>query len=550
MIIKKLEDFHNNNANLQNYEFFYEFLFFGNLLLAKKNRSNKHCKIKAKGELISKYETGEYGIFHVQIHKLLCENERVYTTKLFFKGKENHDYYERIIQDAIHNVEIDEFHKLISLERLLDIYKKESIKYLNSKFNFSKIIRNKIGFVTSLKKLNLEKLFPLLIDNFIEEIFLDSPNDEIYINHQKFGRCRTNLRLNSRDIERIKTLLRLYSGKRLDFMNPTIKFVMKNKFFFCRFSIDVEPIQINNFALDIRKLNKNILTLQDLLKNQTLDPSIAAFLYFNIIRRKNITVTGETDTGKTTLINAFDLLTPKEFRKIYIESVVESLNQIIFGKHQLKYRVDSLENSENENYSKSNQIKKLLHRSPDIIYLGEILTKKEAKAMFHCLAAGLRGFQTIHSRDIDSLINRFIYHFKIDRSCLSDLDLIILMKKDQNERRVIGIFEICNNPENTKNLYDPLFIYKPKLRKWIITKSLYETNVIQELLNYEHLPEEKFTSFMKIYREIFEYLSKHSRLNNNELIELLHKIAYYSSRSIESLIQYWNKWKKNRGLNF
>ncbi len=549
-IIKKLKDFPNNDANLQDHELFYELIFSGSLLLAKKNRNNRHNKIKAKGELISKYKTGDYDIFHVQIHRILNENEMLYTTKLFFKGEVNDDYYEKIILDAILNVEIDEFDKLTSLERLIEIYKKESIKYLNSNFNFSKIIRNKIGFITSLKKLNLDKLFPLLIDNFIEEIFLDSPNDEIYINHQKFGRCRTNLGLNSRDIERIKTLFRLYSGKRLDFMNPTIKFVMKNKFFFCRFSIDVEPIQINNFALDVRKLNKNILTIQDLLKNRTLDPSIAAFLYFNIIRRKNITVTGETDTGKTTLINAFDLLTPKEFRKIYIENTIESLNQIIFGKHQLKYKVDSLENSENENYSKSNQIKKLLHRTPDIIYLGEILTKEEAEAMFHCLAAGLRGFQTIHSKNIDSLINRFLYHFKIDRLCLNDLDLIILMKKDQNERKVIGIFEICKNPDNTKNLYDSIFIYKPKLQKWIITKSLYKTNVIQELLNYEDLPEEKFTSFMKIYIDIFEFLLKHSFLSTHELIDVLHKISYYSSGSIEFLIQFWNLWKKNRSLNF
>jgi len=549
-IIKKFKDFHKNNADLQYHELLYEFIFSGKILLVENKKNDIYNKLKGKGNLISKYKTGEYEIFNVQIFRLSYENESIYTTNLFFQGEVNDDYYEKIILEAIKNIEIDEFDQLISLERLLEIYHNESIKYLNSNFNFSKNIRNKIGFITTLKKLNLDKLFPLLIDNFIEEIFLDSPNDEIYINHQKFGRCRTNISLNSRDIERIKTLFRLYSGKRLDFMNPTIKFVMKNNFFFCRFSIDVEPIQINNFALDIRKLNKNILTIQDLLKNQTLDPSIAAFLYFNVIRRKNITVTGETDTGKTTLINAFDLLTPKEFRKIYIENTIESLNQIIFGKHQLKYRVDALENSKNKNYSKSNQIKKLLHRTPDIIYLGEILTQEEAEAMFHCLAAGLRGFQTIHSKNIASLINRFLYHFKIDPLCLNDLDLMILMKKDQNERRVIGIFEICKNSGKNKALYDSLFIFRPELQNWINSKPLYKSNVIQELLDYEDLPEEKFNTFMKIYINIFEFLLKQSRLTNHELIEFFHKISYYSSRSIELLLQYWNMWKKNRSLNF
>ena len=68
-----------------------------------------------------------------------------------------------------------------------------------------------------------------MIDDFIEEIFLDSPNDFIYINHQKYGRCRTFIKFSSEEIERIKTFLRLYSGLRLDFLNPSIKHVIKNK---------------------------------------------------------------------------------------------------------------------------------------------------------------------------------------------------------------------------------------------------------------------------------------------------------------------------------
>ena len=418
------------------------------------------------------------------------------------------------------------------------------------KYKFSNPVSQKIGFLAAIKKLNLDKLFQLLIDDFIEEIFLDSPKDEIYINHQIHGRCRTMTRFNSKELERIKALIRLYSGQRLDFKNPIIKFVIKNKYFYCRFSIDVEPIQINNFALDIRKLNKNIFTIQDLLKNGTIDPLIAAFLYFNILRRRNITITGETDTGKTTLINALDLLTPKEFRKIYVENITESLNQIEFGKHQLKYKVDSLEESIIEKYSKSNQIKTLLHRTPDIIYLGEILTKEETEAMFQCLAAGLRGFQTIHSKNIDSLMNRFLYHFKINKSCLNDLDIIILMKKKYNERKVVGIFEISKSLESKNKLFNSIFEYNPQTNKWVLTKSLYETNMILDIKKYEDLTKENFLSLIKVYNEIFEFLLKSDKIENIELIEFFHKISYYSAISLDSLKQFWNIWKKNRSLNF
>jgi len=548
-IIGKLKNWQNNDIETQKSVFFNEIIFSGSSFQTKKNIKIKNIALSEDWELLHSYKTGEYNIFHVHIYKLSYENEKRYTVKFFFNGKENEDYFRHVIQDTLQNLEIDEFDKLIPLESLVEIYKRESIKYIDSKFKFSKSLRNKIGIIAVLKKLNFNKLFPLLFDDFIEEIFLDSPDDAIYINHQVYGRCRTEIKFNLKEIERIKTFFRLYSGKRLDFVNPSIKFVMKNKFFYCRFSIDVNPIQINNFALDIRKLNKNILTIQDLLKNRTLDPLIAAFLYFNVLRRKNITATGETDTGKTTLINAFDLLTPKEFRKIYIENIIESLNQIVFKKHQLKYKVDSLESTIDKKYSKSNLIKTLLHRTPDIIYLGEILTKEEAKAMFHCLAAGLRGFQTIHSKNIDSLLNRFLYHFKINQSCLSDLDLIILMKKNLSKRRIIGIFEINKNPTEANNLYSPLIIFNPQFKKWKPIRPLYTANVIKELLNYEDLPKNKFDMCMKVYIEIFEYLLITDKLTNKELVKFFHKISYYSLRSIEALTTFWNKWQKNRSLN-
>ncbi|MFW9864907.1 MAG: ATPase, T2SS/T4P/T4SS family [Candidatus Thorarchaeota archaeon] len=540
-IIKKFQKFKNENIS------FYEHIFLKPGYLINKKQKHRELNILVKKEPLVTYNIENHRVFQVSIYQASHENEKLYQIIPFFKGDEE-DYLKKVIRDIIYNLEIGELEKIIPLDALIDLYRNESIKFIKSKFKFTESKIEKISFFIALKKLHLHKIFPLLTDDLIEEIFLDSPEDEIYINHQTFGRCRTGIQLKSKEIERIKTMFRLYSGKRLDYMNPSIKLVMKNKYFYCRFAIDVQPIQIHNFSLDIRKLNRNIFTIQDLLKNETLNPPIAAFLYFNILRKRNITITGETDTGKTTLINSLDLLTPKEFRKIYVENITESLKQLEFGNHQLKYRVDSLgpEKSSN-NYSKSNIIKTLLHRTPDIIYLGEILTKEEAEAMFHCLASGLRGFQTIHADNVNSLINRFLYHFKIDKSCLYDLDLVILMKKDINKRRVISISEVIEN--NEQNLYDPIFKYEPLSQKWKLLKPLYSTKVLNEVSQYESLTKEKFLSFLNVYNEIFEFISNINKLNIKEHIELFHKISYYSLVSIDSLKNFWNKWKNKRNLN-
>ncbi|MBA7547958.1 hypothetical protein ES705_40399 [subsurface metagenome] len=114
--------------------------------------------------------------------------------------------------------------------------------------------------------------------------------------------------------------------------------------------------------------------------------------------------------------------------------------------------------------------------------MGEILTKEEAEAMFHCLAAGLKGFQTVHSNNIESLINRFLYHFNINESCLSDLDLLILMKKEFNKRRIFSISEIKENKSNGNKFNDVIFQYDPLSKNWKLLKSLYETKILTSIL--------------------------------------------------------------------
>ena len=548
-IVQSYKRFLKSNSNSKDLNKFYKEFFFKKSLFFEEKKSLNKALIVSTGDLFEKYKTGDNQIFQISIYNIANEYEKKYTVQYSFESVVDENYFKKVVQDVKNNLKLLDINKIAPLENLISIYKKEALIYLDSKYKFPLIERERIAYIAALCKLNLEKIFPLLIDDFIEEVFLDSPNDKIYINHQKFGRCRTDIKFELKEIERLKTFLRIYSGKRLDYSNPSIKVVIKNKYFYCRFAIDVEPIQLNYFSLDIRKLNKNILTVQDLLKNGTLNPAIAAFLYLSLIRRVNITVTGETDTGKTTLINALDLLTPKEFRKIYVENVIESLNQSKYEKHQLKYKVDSLQVGLNHKLSKQNQIRNLLHRTPDIIYLGEILTKEEAEAMFHCLAAGLKGFQTIHSNDIASLINRIIHHFKIHISCLRDLGLIVFMRKNREKRFVDSISEINNDIEDNEEIYQTLFKFNPQKKNWANLTNLFNSNIICKLRKYEDISKEKFQVLFHLYEDMFNTLQKIDKLSINKLIKFFDQVSFHSSDNLENLCLFLENWKNSCSLN-
>ncbi|MBY9007105.1 MAG: type II/IV secretion system ATPase subunit [Candidatus Lokiarchaeota archaeon] len=534
-IILKFKNFMEKKELFKKFANFYEYLL-SDLSLRLKKEELEDQNSKLNSVLFENYNIEKYKLYKCEIYSISNEIEKLYTIKRFFDNTVKEEFFIGILNDTYKKLDLANIKKIISIENLIDFYHSEALKYIDQKYKLSDLNKNRIGLLVATKILNLEKIFPLLIDDYIEEIFLDSPIDMIYINHQKYGRCRTHIKLKYEEIERIKTLFRLYSGKRLDHSNPSIKLVLKNKYFYCRFAVDIEPINYYKFSLDIRKMNKNIFTIQDLLKNKTLNTKMAAFLFFCILKQANITVVGTTDSGKTTLINALDLITPKDYRKIYIENVIESLDEIKYGKHQLKYKVESLEDGIDSPNTKSGQIKKLLHRTPDLIYLGEILTEEESKAMFHCLAAGLKGFQTIHADSIESLINRFIYHFNIDKACLNDLDIVVLMKKyrKNNHRKIFSINEIVLNSNNSIK-YNPIFQYNPTSDNWDEVKSLFSTKLTKKIIKFESFDKESFNFLINLYKKGFEHLYRDKKIENKELIEYFNKISYYSNDSNQNL---------------
>ena len=392
---------------------------------------------------------------------------------------------------------------------------------------------NKVSFILTIKYLNIEKIFPLLTDSFIEEIFQDSVENKIYINHNKYGRCLTQIQLDINEIESLKTHLILESKQRLDEQHPSLVHFMNNSFFHSRFSIDISPSHWKNVAFDIRKLNKMVYTLGDLVKLGTLSIKMASFLVFCILYRKNITIAGEVNSGKTTFLNALDLYAPKEFRKIYIEETIETLEFPANFAHQLKYIVEPELNEENN--SKEKEIFKLLHRSGDLIILGEILSKLETSALFHCLSAGLRGFQTTHASSIQGLINRWIVHFQIDKTCLNDLDIIVMMRKIGNNRIIQSINEISYDFLSKKVEIFPFFEYNPINKDWNSPIHVENSKLLKNINKIINLPQEKYNQIISLLNNMFsDEIIKESHEKHNVFLPL--KKIYQKLKSIDQNI--------------
>jgi len=392
----------------------------------------------------------------------------------------------------------------------------------NRRVRFSPDEEDKVVRLAVYRSLSLNSLMPLLLDENVEEIFMDAPGTPLYLDHRDWGRCVTRMTLSPREVVALKTRLRSESGMRLDMLNPSLKAEVSTPDFLCRFSVDVQPLANDGFSLDIRKLRKRHFTLPELIANGTLSAEAAAYLYFCLGRSRNITVIGEPNSGKTTLINALDLLTPASWRKITVEDVVESIPQWLSGAHQVRLKVAPIESRSGESESKSVEIVKLLHRAPDWIYLGEIQTAEHSRAMFHALSAGLRGLQTCHAGSPEQALRRWVVHHGVSPVCLLDLDVLVQLArisgKGREMRRVVRVCEVKGITRVRKDVtmvdlgkcavqLCSVFGWTPESSSLRCVSDLFQTPVLMKIKEIESLDSTSFGSELAFYKGLFERLS-------------------------------------------
>ena len=350
----------------------------------------------------------------------------------------------------------------------------EDIKILSSNYSFENLYKllierindelNEITGVTfeedreQLAKLifweltGLARIAPFLYPTFIEEIYCDGPNTQIYIRHEDLGIIDTDILITKPELNALINHIEMHKGTNIDLLKGNIESEIRTRDFHSRIIIDLNPLTYKGPYIIIRNLKSKKLSIIDLIKNQTITRDAAAFLILALWFRRNITIAGEVYSGKTTLLNALDHCIPPNYRRVYIEDALESKDMRRTGYKQAFYRAESY----SKLMDKRRQLIFTLHRSPDTLILGEILTNDDIETFFYALACGLRGLQTIHAQNIESLINRWIYQAKINTKLLSEIDLIVVMKRDITGKRYVeGIYEVNVNGDEVN--YIPIF---------------------------------------------------------------------------------------------
>ena len=297
--------------------------------------------------------------------------------------------------------------------------------------------------LVAFEAIGMSRILGFAKDRFITEFYVDSDSSPLYLDHSKLGRCDTSILLTERERRAIETHMDTFRGYSLDYNTPSLKNDVEMGGARLRISLDLDPVSVNRFALDVRRLNVSSLSLPELIGMGVVSAEAACLLVGWLGLGGNVTIVGETGTGKTTLLNALDEALDPKLRRVYIEDAVETRDLLEQGYHQMKIKVDPYERSEHNLRTKGAEIVKVLHRSPDVVILSEIQSEEHSKAFFHSLSSGVRGLQTFHASSAEQAIRRWVNVHEIPKQSLLDLGVLVQMFRPDRIKPLRIVSRIC-----------------------------------------------------------------------------------------------------------
>ena len=231
-------------------------------------------------------------------------------------------------------------------------------------------------------------LQPFFDDPDIEEIWINGPS-RVFIARDGVSEL-TSVLLTDTEVRDLVERMLQSTGRRVDLSSPFVDASLPDG---SRLHVVIPDVTQRHWAVNIRKFTKRIRDLQRLVALGSLSHQAAEFLRMCVLSGQNILVSGATQSGKTTLLNALLSNTRTGERIVTVEETFElDLSaQDVVG---MQCRQPSLEGT--GEITLRRLIKEALRMRPDRLVVGEV-REAESLDLLIALNSGLPGMCSIHA---------------------------------------------------------------------------------------------------------------------------------------------------------
>ncbi|HMO12415.1 MAG TPA: ATPase, T2SS/T4P/T4SS family, partial [Actinotalea sp.] len=236
-----------------------------------------------------------------------------------------------------------------------------------------------------------------LDDPDVEEIWINAP-DQVFVARGGEPELTPTILGPDQVPELVEQMLKV-SGRRLDLSSPFVDAALPGGE---RLHVIIPDVTRAHWAVNIRKYLVRAGSLGDLVALGSLTNEAARFLGAAVAAGLNILVSGATQAGKTTMLNALAGSIPPRERVISCEEVFE-LRIDHRDTVALQTRQPSLEGT--GEITLRRLVKEALRMRPSRIVIGEV-REAESLDMLIALNAGVPGMCTVHANSAREAITK------------------------------------------------------------------------------------------------------------------------------------------------
>jgi len=338
----------------------------------------------------------------------------------------------------------------------------------------------------------------LLQDPKIQDICINSPVGQtpIFIVHEDYGECKTNIIPSVPDVEGWATKFRLISGRPLDEANPVLDTELFVPGARARVAIITNPLNPFGLAYALRRHRDSPWTYPLFIKNRMINSLAAGLLSFLIEGGRTILFAGTRSSGKTSLMSASMFEIMNRYRIITAEDTLEIPSEVF---RKLGYNIQSMKMRSaltvgGTEVPADEAIRTSLRMGDSCLIVGEIRSV-EAKALFEAMRVGALAnvvAGTIHGANPYAVFDRVVNDLGVPKTSFKATDIIVVSNPIKSPdglhkwRRVLQIAEVRkhweDDPLKEKGFVD-LMLYDAGRDELKITEELKngESEIIKDI---------------------------------------------------------------------